>query len=147
MERSNLEHILRAAGALTRVSQWIVLEAPECAELWAPDHPWAGGLVGASIGEKSPFHRRFGYFARGVKPAVLPRFWRERAMTILSQATAGTAGTCPSAADVAIARLAAGRQVAVQADEIRPLLEELEPATARKVAARLSATNTARRRR
>jgi hypothetical protein len=151
MQRADLEHILRAAGAITRVSQWIVFDASSsAAELYAPDHAWATRLLDASIGEKSAFHKRFGYYARGVKPPVLPKFWRERAMTILSPATGGVAGTCPSAADVAVSRLAAGRDVSVRHHQLCELLQELPPAVARRVEARLrriSATDTGRRRR
>jgi hypothetical protein len=138
MERAQLEHILKAAGAITRVSDWIVLDATsDAAELYAPDRRWATKMVDLSIGEGSLFHRRFGYFARGVKPPVLPRFWRERATTILSDATAGTAGTCLSPRDAAIARLAEGRDAFVRPEELRELLEELDPATARRLERRL----------
>ena len=139
MRRAALEHILRAAGAVTRVREWIVLDATsDQAELYAPEHAWAAKMLDASVGEGSLFHKRFGYCARGVKPPVLPRFWRERAMTILSDTTAGTSGTCMSAADAAIARLAAGREAAMTPDALRELLDELKPAVARRVERRLN---------
>ena len=46
MRRAALEHILRAAGAVTRVREWIVLDATsDQAELYAPEHAWAAKML------------------------------------------------------------------------------------------------------
>jgi len=130
VDRKQLEHIVGAAGALTRVTEWIVLDATRnAAEMYAPEEPRATRMVEASIGEGSPFHKRFGYCARGIKAPVLPWFWRQRAITIIVH---GTMGRCVSAADAAVARLAAGQEATLLD---RELLQELKPSIARRISA------------
>jgi hypothetical protein len=139
MDRKQLEHIVGAAGALTRVTEWVVLDATgNVAVMFAPEHPWAAKMVSASIGEGSTFHKRFGYCARGVKAAVLPWFWRQRAASMIVR---GTLGTCVSAADAAIARLVAGEEAELLD---RDLLQELKPSIARRISA-LDTGRTTRR--
>src|SRR6266571_1925038 len=107
MKRSELEHVLRAAGAITGVSTWVIVgsqailgalpDAPEDllvsqeVDVYAPDDETASDLVDGSIGEKSPFHESFGYYGHGVGPetAVLPSRWRERAVNVESPSTGG----------------------------------------------------------
>ena len=90
MTRSELEHILRAAGAISGVSEWVIIgsqailgafpDSPreivvsQEVDLYAPGDESASDLVDGSIGEKSPFHETFGYYAHGVGPetATLP---------------------------------------------------------------------------
>src|SRR5688572_20882982 len=128
MTRSELEHVLRAAGAIAGVYEWVVIgsqailgarpDAPDEVvvsqevDLYAPDDEAASDLIDGSIGEKSPFHDTFGYYAHGVGPrtAVLPREWRKRATTIRSEATGGVTGICPDPADLAVSKLVAGRE-------------------------------------
>jgi len=138
MKRGELEHILRAAGAITGVSTWVVVgsqailgavpNAPEDllasqeADVYAPDDETASDLVDGSIGEKSPFHESFGYYGHGVgaETALLPSRWRERAVTIQSPSTGGVQGICPAPADLAISKLAAWREK--DRDFVRALL-------------------------
>ena len=100
MKRDDLEHVLRAAGAITGVSTWVIVgsqailgsvpNAPaellvsQEVDLYAPADEAASDLVDGSIGEKSPFHESFGYYAHGVgeETAILPSRWRERAVAI-----------------------------------------------------------------
>lgn len=167
MQRSELEHVLRAAGAITGVSTWVIVgsqailgalpDAPrdllvsQEVDLYAPGDEVASDLVDGSIGEKSPFHESFGYYGHGVGPetAILPKHWRERAVVIESPSTAGVRGICPAPADLAISKLAAWREkdrefVAslfrhgiVRPDDVRQSLQELEPDVADRIAARL----------
>ena len=169
MKRSELEHVLRAAGAITGVKTWVVVgsqailgalpDAPgdllvsQEADVYSPDDEAASDLVDGSIGEKSPFHESFGYYGHGVGPrtAVLPTRWRERAVMIQSPSTGGVTGICPSPSDLAISKLAAGREKdrdfvrsllnhgIVAQDELRPLLTELDLETARRIDERLRA--------
>jgi hypothetical protein len=128
VKRDELEHVLRAAGAITGVREWVVVgsqailgavpDAPDEllvsqeADVYAPGSESASDLVDGSIGEKSPFHESFGYYAHGVGPetAILPARWRDRAVLIDTWATAGVTGICPSPPDLAISKLAAGRE-------------------------------------
>lgn len=128
MTREELEHVLRAAGAIAGVYEWVIVgsqailgarpDAPEEVlvsqevDLYAPENETASDLIDGSIGEKSPFHDTFGYYAHGVGPrtAVLPRDWRARAIAIRSDATGGVTGICPHPSDLAVSKLAAWRE-------------------------------------
>lgn len=156
MRRDELEHVLRAAGAITGVSTWVIVgsqailgavaDAPaellvsQEVDLYAPDDEFASDLVDGSIGERSPFHETFGYYGHGVGPetAILPARWLERAVTVHGPATGGVTGVCPHPSDLAISKLAAGREKdrdfvralirygIVSVDELRARLEELD---------------------
>lgn len=127
MTRQQLEHVLRAAGAVARVDRLVVVgsqavlgQHPDAplemlvsmeADLYAPDLKGASDLIDGSIGEGSPFHQAFGYHAHGVGPdtATLPRNWERRHIKVSSPATAGVVGLCPEAHDLGISKLVAGR--------------------------------------
>lgn len=128
MNREQLEHILRAAGAITGRNEWVIVgsqailgavaDAPdeitvsEELDLYAPGDEHASDLIDGSIGERSPFHETFGYYAHGVgaETAILPPRWRERAVIVRSEATVGVTGICPHPSDLAISKLAAWRE-------------------------------------
>src|SRR3954452_24053352 len=128
MKRDELEHVLRAAGAITGVSTWVIVgsqailgsvpNAPaellvsQEVDLYAPADETASDLVDGSIGEKSPFHESFGYYAHGIgqETAILPSCWRERAVAIQTAETNGVIGICPEPADLAVSKLAAWRE-------------------------------------
>ena len=140
MKRDELEHVLRAAGAITGVSTWVIVgsqailgarpDAPkellvsQEVDLYAPDDEAASDLVDGSIGEKSPFHESFGYYGHGVGPetAILPSRWRERAVQIHGPGTAGVTGICPDPTDLAISKIVAWREK--DQDFVRVLLRE-----------------------
>jgi hypothetical protein len=69
-------------------------------------------LVEGSIGEGSPFHETFGYYAHGVGPttAILPDGWRDRLVAVRNENTGGGAGLCLEVHDLAVSKLAAGRE-------------------------------------
>ena len=167
MTREQLEHILRAAGAITGRTQWVVVgsqavlgfvpDAPaeitlsEELDLYAPGDERASDLVDGSIGERSPFHETFGYYAHGVgeETATLPARWRERAVVVRSEATGGVTGVCPHPADLAVSKLAAWREKdrdfiaallrhrITTLDEIEGRLEEVESGLAAAIRQRL----------
>lgn len=174
MKRDELEHVLRAAGAIAGASTWVIVgsqailgavpDAPEDllvsqeVDLYAPGDEAASDLVDGSIGEKSPFHETFGYYAHGVGPetAILPARWRERAIVVQSPSTGGVSGICPAPADLAISKLAAWREKdqdfvrsllrhgIVKLDEIRRRLDELAPEMAERIEARLRGVESER---
>ncbi len=127
MHRLELEHVLRAAGALADEPVLVVVGSQAILGAWpdAPDDltvslevdlypeeaPEKAILIDGSIGEKSMFHETFGYYAHGVGPetATLPAGWRQRAVVIENENTRGVRGVCPGLADLAISKLAAGR--------------------------------------
>ena len=68
-------------------------------------------LIDGSIGRYSQFHRTFGYYGDGVSPrtAIMPVDWRTRAVEYTTPDALATA-VCPSADDIAIAKLCAWRE-------------------------------------
>ncbi len=128
MQRSDLEHILRAAGAIADVQDLIVIgsqailgqfpdAAPEFlvsneADVFPMLHPERSDLIDSTIGEGSPFQRQFGYYPHGVGPetAILPEGWRERLFLVAGENTRFIRGWCLEVHDLAIAKYAAGRE-------------------------------------
>jgi hypothetical protein len=128
MRRADLEHIIRAAGDIADDDELIVIgsqailaqypDAPAAllasmeADLWPRNHPERADLVDGCIGEGSPFHETFGYYAQGVGPqtARLPRGWMKRLVPIRNANTRNITGWCLEAHDLALAKYVAGRQ-------------------------------------
>ncbi len=132
MKRGDLEHIIRAAGSIADTQQLVIIgsqailgsfqEAPadlttsQEADIYPLDAPEKADLIDGSIGERSPFHETFGYYAHGVGPetAVLPANWQSRLVPVRNENTCGVTGLCLSAVDLAISKLAAGREKDLQ---------------------------------
>ncbi len=146
MNRAALEHVLRAASAITNEREFIVIgsqailgqypNAPESllasieADVYPRHAPGRSELVDGAIGELSAFHQTFGYYAHGVDEttATLPAGWVERLVPIENENTSGAVGWCLEAHDLAISKLVAGRERDDQF--LRVLLREgmVEPA-------------------
>ena len=127
MTRSNLEHIIRAAGTIADDPDLIVIgsqavlgQFPNAhaallismeADVYPKNRPERSDLIDGSIGEDSPFHRQFGYYAHGVdaSTAVLPRGWEERLILVTDENTRHVRGWCLEVHDLAIGKLVAGR--------------------------------------
>lgn len=128
MKRHELEHVIRAAAAVANVREIViigsqpilgalpnppkeVLCSQEAVCYPLPD-PSKADLIDGAIGELSPFHRQFGYYAHGVSPetAILPDGWRERLVPIKNENTSGATGWCLSLGDLVASKLAAGRE-------------------------------------
>lgn len=128
MTRLQLEHLIRAAGTIADDddivvigSQAILGQFPAApaellvsreADVYPRSHPERADLIDGSIGEGSPFERVYGYFAHGVGPetAILPAGWQERLVVVSSANTRLVRGWCLEVHDLAIAKLAAGRE-------------------------------------
>lgn len=128
MKRSELEHIIRAAGSIANDSEIVVIgsqsilgqfpDAPATllvsaeADVFPMHNPQLSDLIDGSIGEGSPFHEMYGYYAQGVddKTATLPRGWRERLVRISNPNTVGVTGWCLDVHDLAISKYVAGRE-------------------------------------
>jgi len=127
MTRSNLEHIIRAAGTIADDPDIIVIGSqsvlgqfpnadPELlvsleADVYPKNQPDRSDLIDGSIGEGSPFEREFGYYAHGVDSttAILPNGWEQRLILVTGENTRHIRGWCLEAHDLAIAKLVAGR--------------------------------------
>ena len=128
MKRSELEHIIRASGAVAGVSDIVVVgsqavlgarpDAPSEllrsmeADVFPLQDPAKADLIDGSIGELSPFHEQFGYYAHGVSPdtAVLPPGWQQWLIPVRNENTGGVTGWCLTLVDLAISKLVAGRE-------------------------------------
>jgi hypothetical protein len=128
MHRQQLEHIIRAAAGITGASEFVIIgsqavlgqfpQAPDEllvsieADVFSLRDPSDNDLIDGSIGEGSPFHQTFGYYAHGVsvETAVLPTGWRERLVPVHNQNTGGGTGLCLEIHDLAVSKLVAGRE-------------------------------------
>jgi hypothetical protein len=127
MKRSELEHLIRAAGRIARARELVVIgsqailgqfpDAPgalcrsmEC-DLYPRSKPELADKVDGAIGEGSQFHEQYGYYARGVGPdtATLPRGWQRRLLRVENANTNGYAGLCLEVHDLALSKYVAGR--------------------------------------
>lgn len=125
MTRDELEHIVRAASAISNEyeivvvgSQSILGEFPNApqefldsteADVYPYMAPDKADLIDGSIGEDSIFHEQYGYYAQGVSPttAVLPAGWEKRLTRIEAK---DSVGFCISVHDLALAKLVASRE-------------------------------------
>lgn len=132
MQRHQLEHIIRAAAGITGADRFVIIgsqallgqfpQAPEEllvsieADVFSLRAPADSDLVDGSIGEGSPFHQTFGYYAHGVgeDTAVLPEGWRERLISLHNENTGGGTGLCLEVHDLAVSKLVAGREKDVE---------------------------------
>lgn len=112
MKRDELEHLIRAAAAITNEyeimvigSQSILGSAPHApdfllqsmaADIYPLHRPELADLIDGAIGELSPFEECFGYYAQGVGPetAVLPEGWESRLVKIQNANTDLKIGYC-----------------------------------------------------
>lgn len=128
MTRDQLEHLLRAAADIADDEEIVVIgsqailgqfpDAPESmrvsneADLFPRNHPERADLIEGSIGELSPFHEAFGYYAQGVteKTAHLPQGWQDRLVVIQNENTRGARGLCLEVHDLLVSKIVAGRE-------------------------------------
>jgi len=127
MTRAQLEHIIRASAVIADDDEIIVVgsqsilgahpDAPDAlttsieADVFPKNHPDRWELIDGSIGELSPFHDTFGYYAQGVDEttSTLPEGWRERLVEVRNDNTRGATGWCLEPHDLLVAKAIAGR--------------------------------------
>lgn len=128
MKRRELEHVIRAAADLVDDEEVVVLgsqailgQYPEApaelrvsmeADLYPKNHPERWDLIDGSIGEGSPFHQVFGYYAQGVgeETAVVPSGWKHRLVRVCNENTRQVVGWCLEAHDLVLSKYVAGRE-------------------------------------
>jgi len=128
MQRLQLEHVIRAAAGITGATEIVVIgsqavlgqfpDAPADllvsieADVFTFRNAADANLIDGSIGEGSPFHQTFGYYAHGVaeETAILPTGWKDRLVTVRNANTGNGCGLCLEVHDLAVAKLAAGRE-------------------------------------
>lgn len=127
MTREQLEHAIRAAGAIVGDpelyvvgSQAILGACPDAhpdllrsmeVDIAPKNKPELEELIEGSIGELSPFHQTFGFYVDGVElgSIVLPAGWTDRTVAIDNANTNGFRGLCLDPGDLAVSKLVAGR--------------------------------------
>lgn len=128
MRRSELEHLIRAASAVTNQYEIVIVGSQSIlgsvpvppsslaesmeADVYPLNRPDLADLIDGAIGEGSPFHDCFGYYAQGVGPetALLPEGWQDRLVRIQNPNTDLKVGLCLDPHDLAASKLAAGRE-------------------------------------
>jgi hypothetical protein len=125
--RQQLEHLLRAAADIADDNEIVVIGSQAIlgqfpdppasmrisveADLFPLNHPERADLIDGTIGELSPFHATFGYYARGVseQTARLPEGWKQRLVVIQNENTRGARGLCLEVHDLLVSKTIAGR--------------------------------------
>lgn len=134
MKRSEVEHVLRAAAAITQEqsfvvvgSQAILFQFPHAPaelvvsrelDLYPALSPAKADLIDGAIGAMSSFDETFGYHADGVGPetAVMPSDWESRMQLFY---VGDVTAICPEVHDLAVSKCVAARPK--DADFVRAL--------------------------
>lgn len=128
MTRDQLEHIIRASASIAGDDEIIVIgsqsilaqfpHAPAAllvsveADVYPRNRPERWEVIDGAIGEGSPFHTTFGYYAQGVgeETAILPEGWKLRLVPVRGPGTRGATGLCLEVHDLVVSKLVAGRE-------------------------------------
>ena len=107
MNRTQLEHIIRAAARIPNDAEIVVIGSQavhaqemrlppiayisEEADVYPRHYPERADDIDFAIGELSSFHETFGYYAHGVSPetAILPAGWEGRLIRLSNSNTDG----------------------------------------------------------
>jgi len=131
MNRADLEHVIGAAANVLGEDAFVVIgsqailgpcpDAPEAllrsmeVDLFPKEHPARAIEIDGALGDGSPFHEAFGYYAHGVGPetAKAPAGWEERLVEIDIPPRPGSERAakayCLEPNDLVLAKCAAGR--------------------------------------
>jgi hypothetical protein len=100
MNRTHLEHIIRAASQISGDAEIVVIgsqaiharrmKLPPIAfqsnetDVYPRNHPECADEIDATIGELSPFHDTHRYYGHGVSPttAIVPDGWEQRVVRL-----------------------------------------------------------------
>jgi hypothetical protein len=132
MNRPEFEHVIAVAAEVSGEDELVVIgsqailgshpEAPEAllvsleADVYPMRAPEKADLIDGALGDGSPFHRSFGYYAHGVAPetAVAPAGWQQRLVRYDVPARVASArravAWCLEPHDLVLAKCVAGRE-------------------------------------
>lgn len=132
MRRHDLEHVIGAAANVVGETEFVVIgsqailgpypDAPDPllrsmeADIYPLRSPEKADEIDGALGDGSPFHRQFGYYAHGVGPetAKAPSGWQQRLVRVSMPARPGSEGElaalCLEPHDLVLAKCAAGRE-------------------------------------
>jgi hypothetical protein len=131
VNRRQFEHVVAAAANIVGADEFVVIGSQAVlgtvaavpgsmlvsmeADLYPLREPARAIQIDGAMGDGSPFHRTYGYYAHGVGPetAKLPRGWEERRVRVEIPPRVGSRRTpvayCPDIHDLVLSKLAAGR--------------------------------------
>lgn len=157
MKREHLEHIIRAISVITNEYEFVIIGSQSIlgtivnpsellcqsmeADVYALHNEEYSHMIDGTIGEGSPFHEHYHYYAQGVgsDTAILPVNWKTRLVKIQNENTDLKIGYCLDVTDLAVAKLMAGRdkdwifveellnQKYIQPNELILRLDEVDP--------------------
>lgn len=131
MRKENFDHLIGAAAEATGQDEFIVVgsqaivaqgEPPDTLlesleiDIYPLHHPDEADSIDGELGEGSPFHVAYGYYAHGVGPetAQAPSGWQERLIRVDVPPRPGSKrrpiAWCLEAHDLVLAKCAAGRE-------------------------------------
>jgi hypothetical protein len=155
VRREQLEHVVAAAANAVGEDEFVVIgsqailgpypDAPDVllrsleADLYPLRDPDKAEMIDGALGDGSPFHRSFGYYAHGVGPetAKAPSGWHERLVRIEVPARLRSSrqpvAWCLEPHDLVLAKCVAGRERDwdFARDALRAELVEIETLLAR----------------
>lgn len=128
MRRHELEHVIRAAAAVSGDDELVIVgsqailgqfpDAPESllaskeADVCPRNRPENSDEIEGSLGDGSYFDSTFGYYAHAVGPetAIAPSGWEERLIRVQNENTGGATGWCLEVHDLLLSKCVAGRE-------------------------------------
>ncbi|MBX3127715.1 MAG: hypothetical protein KF718_13410 [Polyangiaceae bacterium] len=128
MRRTDLEHLIRACADIADDDEIIVIGSQAVlgtfphppaeltvsseADVYPKNHPERWEVIDGAIGEGSPFHDTFGYYAQGVEEgtASLPAGWQARLVPLRNENTRGATGLCLEVHDLCLSKYVANRE-------------------------------------
>ena len=127
MNRDELEHLIRASGAITNEYVFVIIGSQSIlgqfpypdpvfkmsaeADIYPRYAPELSDKIDGGIGEGSEFHQNNGYYAQGIGPdtATLPDGWETRLWKVQNGNTDSRIGWCLDVLDLFLSKAAAAR--------------------------------------
>lgn len=127
MNRAEVAHIVRAAQAITKEREFVligsqaahlqldtmpdIMQASGELDIYPLRKPELSELIDGAMGESSPFHETFGYYAHGIGPetAKLPADWQDRAVRVSAPGMDKAFAIAPEIHDICASKAVAGR--------------------------------------
>jgi len=128
MNREDLEDLIRAAATVTDEYEFVIVGSQSIlgpipyppaefkmsaeADIYPMNAEEKSGLIEGALGEGSPFHTMYGYYAQGVDSttATLPAGWKDRVTRVQNEATEGKVGYCLDTLDLFMSKAVANRE-------------------------------------
>ncbi|WP_292294740.1 DUF6036 family nucleotidyltransferase [Marivita sp.] len=128
MKRAEVAHVVRAAQAITNEREFVLVgsqaahlqleQMPDIMQMsgeldiYPLRKPELAELIDGALGEGSPFHETFGYYAHGIGPetARLPTGWERRAVRVSAPSMDKAIAIAPEIHDICASKAIAGRE-------------------------------------